>query len=218
MNRIKLFRSSLIILFVYLVVIIVLSLMVPADARIPMHWNAQGEIDGWASRTSAMIFALGLNIFLFLLLYLMPWYSPKYRKQQKRFDDVLPQITNILLIFFGLINLYALAWPLGGDQIPANPILVIIGLLFALLGNLLPKVPRNFFVGIRTPWTIMDEENWHKTHRLGAWLFVIGGIMMILKGILPLSSTLQIISTWGVIAILLFPVLYSFILFRRNQR
>jgi len=87
-----------------------------------------------------------------------------------------------------------------------------------LLGNLLPKVPRNFFVGIRTPWTISDEENWRMTHRLGGWLFVIGGVLMLFKGVLRLSSAMQIISTWAVILMLLSPLVYSFILFRRQSR
>jgi uncharacterized membrane protein len=217
MTRITLFRSSLIILIIYLVIVAFLATILPADASIPIHWNARGEIDGWASRTTAVVFALALNAAFFLLMYLMPWYSPKYRKQQKRFDSVLPRMTNILLIFFGLVNIYGLSWPLGAKQLPANPILLILGLLFALIGNLLPKVPRNFFVGIRTPWSITDEDNWYKTHRLGAWLFVIGGILMMLIGLLPLSSNLVMIGTWSIIAIMLFPVLYSFILFRKSQ-
>ncbi len=218
MQRIKLFRSSIIILIIYIAIVIALAMFIDSGARIPIHWNAEGVVDGWAAKSTAVAFALGINFVLFLILYLMPWYSPKYRQDQKRFDAVLPRLTNILLIFLGLINIYGLSWPLGSEKLPGNPILVIIGLIFLLLGNLLPKVPRNFFVGIRTPWTISDEENWRMTHRLGGWLFVIGGVLMLFKGVLRLSSAMQIISTWAVILMLLSPLVYSFILFRRQSR
>lgn len=218
MNRIKLFRSSLIILIIYSIIVLGLLAILPDNARIPIHWNARGEIDGWTTKTLSVVFAFGINLVFFLLMYLMPWYSPKYAKHQSRFDGVLPSLTNILLIFFGLINIYGLSWPLGAKQLPANPILLILGLLFVLIGNLLPKVPRNFFVGIRTPWSITDDDNWYQTHRMGAWFFVIGGILMMMVGIFPLPANMVMICTWSIIAMLLFPVLYSFILYSKKQR
>ncbi|MDD2250034.1 MAG: SdpI family protein [Candidatus Cloacimonetes bacterium] len=218
MERIKLFRSSIIILIIYIAIVISLALVIDSEARIPTHWNAEGVIDNWASKSTAVSFALGINLFLFLLLYLMPWYSPKYRQNQKGFDIVMPRLTNILLIIMGLINIYGLSWPLGSQKLPGNPIFLMLGLLFVLLGNLLPKLPLNFFVGIRTPWTISDEDNWSQTHRLGAWLYMIGGILMMMLGILPLPTNLMMICIWCIIGVILVPVLYSFILFRRKQK
>lgn len=95
-------------------------------------------------------------------------------------------------------------------------ILVLIGLLFIGLGNLLPKVPKNFFVGIRTPWTIANEAVWDKTHRLGGLLFVISGLIMILKGFVLLqNSSFQNITGILVLGCLLYPVLHSFILYKK---
>lgn len=217
MNRIKKFSASIILLLIYVVVVFYLALVVPANASIPIHWNAQGQIDGYASKTTAVITALALNFGLFILLYLMPFYSPKYKQQAARFDKVLPKIVFMLLIFFSILNIYMLAYPLITIELPLNPVLIIIGLMLAVLGNLLPKVPRNFFVGIRTPWTISDEDNWHKTHRLGGRLFLIGGLLLAISGLIPLSARFSGIVFWIIMIIILFPALYSFILYRRSR-
>lgn len=218
MNRLKLFSASLILLVIYLMALSYLALALPADAAVPMHWNAQGQIDAYTSKPNALLFALGTIVGLFLLMYLMPHYSPKYKQQATRFDKVLPGITFMLLLFLSLLNIYGLSYPLGADRLPLNPVLVILGLLLLVLGNLMPKVPRNFFVGIRTPWTISDDGNWHKTHRLGGLLFVIGGILMALKGIFPLSPGIQSVSSWIVMFILLFPLPYSLLLHLRSKK
>jgi uncharacterized membrane protein len=218
MNRLKLFSASLILLAFYLIALSYLAVAVPADAAVPIHWNAQGVIDNYTSKSNALIFAFAMNIGLFLLMYLMPYFSPKYKQQAGRFDQVLPGITFMLLLFLSLLNIYGLSYPLGADRLPLNPVLVLIGLMLLLLGNMLPKVPRNFFVGIRTPWTISDEDNWYKTHRLGGLLFVIGGILLAMKGILSLSPTLQTLSTWIVMSMLLLPLPYSFLLYLKRKK
>jgi uncharacterized membrane protein/predicted transcriptional regulator len=173
MKRITQFSASLILLAVYIISVGYLAMVVPADASIPIHWNARGEIDAYTSKGGAVLFALGLNIALFLLMFLLPLYSPRYKQQASRFEKVLPKMTFMLLVFFSLLNLYMLAHPLIRIELPVNPVLIIIGLMLAVLGNILPKVPRNFFVGIRTPWAISDEENWHKTHRVGGKVFLL---------------------------------------------
>jgi uncharacterized membrane protein len=84
------------------------------------------------------------------------------------------------------------------------------------LGNLLPKVPKNFFIGIKTPWTLSNEKVWDRTHRLGGILFVLGGLLLMLKGfILPKHSGFQVWSAVLAFGLLLYPVLHSFILFKR---
>jgi len=217
MKRIAMYRGSLILLVLYILVMLYFMLVLPADAQVPMHWNAQGEIDSYYAKTPALLVGLGLEVFLFLLIYLMPYYSPKYRNQAERFEKVLPGLCFVLMLFFALINIYSLLLAKVGDAIPINIIFVLIGLLFIFLGNLLPKVPRNFFIGIRTPWTIMDVENWHRTHRLGAYLFVISGIIMILKGVILIHhSIFQNISMILALALLLYPLLHSFLLFRKK--
>ncbi|MDD2596822.1 MAG: SdpI family protein [Candidatus Cloacimonetes bacterium] len=218
MKRITNYWGSLILLFVYAVALIYFMTVLPSDTQIPMHWNARGEIDGYFGKTGAILFGLGFSFGLFLLLYLLPLYSPRHRKDEERFEKVLPAVTFVTILFFVLINLYSYLIALYGNVIPVNFIFVLIGLLFVFLGNLLPKVPRNFFIGIRTPWTLTDGENWHRTHRLGAYLFVLGGILMLLKAFVPYSARMfHTSSTILALVLVLYPLVYSFILFKRKR-
>jgi uncharacterized membrane protein len=213
----KQFKWSLILLVINVIVMMYFALELPADARIPMHWNAQGEIDGWTSKLGAVAFHTGGAALLFLLMYLMPYYSPWYKKYEERMERVVPSITNILILFFTVIGGYAMLLAKNPDATDnPNMVLILIGFLFILLGNILPKVPKNFFIGIKTPWTLANDEVWLKTHRLGGGLFVISGFIMILKGlILTENQDFQTLTTVVAMAIVLYPLLHSFILFRR---
>lgn len=218
MKRITNFWGSLILLFVYTVALIYFMKALPSDAQIPMHWNVRGEVDGFFGKTGAILFGLGFSFGLFFLLYLLPLYSPKYRQDEERFEKVLPTVTFVTILFFVLINVYSYLIAFYGNVIPVNFIYVLIGLLFVFLGNLLPKVPRNFFIGIRTPWTLTDEDNWHRTHRLGAYLFVLGGLLMLLKAFVPYSAQMfHLLSMILALVLFLYPLMYSFILFIRNR-
>jgi uncharacterized membrane protein len=100
-----------------------------------------------------------------------------------------------------------------------NMIFYIIGLMFIMLGNLLPKIPSNFFAGIRTPWTLSSEDVWRKTHRLGGISFVIAGLLMIVStAIFGNSSTANIIMFVLFMSLVLYPVLYSFILYKKEEK
>jgi uncharacterized membrane protein len=159
---------------------------------------------------------VGLNLALFLLLYLLNWYSPWYQKYAERFEKILPPLTTTLLACFSTLSLYSLYVAKWGEVPGVKLILILIGLLFIFLGNMLPKVPKNLFVGIRTPWTIANELVWERTHRLGGWLFVLSGIVMILKGlILPGSALFQNVTTVLALGCLLYPMLHSFILYKK---
>jgi len=88
-----------------------------------------------------------------------------------------------------------------------------------MLGNLLPKIPSNFFAGIRTPWTLSSELVWRKTHRLGGIGFIIGGLLMIIIPLLWKSSQSALIIMFILIMIVcLYPVLYSFLLYKKEEK
>ena len=216
MNRLKKYKWALLILALQLAGMLWFSGQLPADAKVPIHWNAQNQIDGWTGRDAGLIWGIGLNLGLFLLLYLLHWYSPWYKQYSERFEKILPSLTATLLACLGALSLYSLYVAKWGEVPGVNMILILIGLLFIFLGNLLPKVPKNMFVGIRTPWTIANELVWERTHRLGGWLFVLSGIVMILKGlILPGSALFQNVTTVLALGCLLYPMLHSFILYKK---
>jgi uncharacterized membrane protein len=216
MIRLKKYKWALLVLVLHLAAVLWFATQLPADAQVPIHWNYQNQIDGWTGRTTGLVWGIGFNVLLFLLLYMFHWYSPWYEKNAERFEKILPPLTTTLLVCFAAISLYSLYVAKWGEVPGVNLILVLIGLVLMFLGNLLPKVPKNTLVGIRTPWTIANELIWDKTHRLGGWLFVLSGIVLILKGlILPKSALFQNVTTVLVFGCLLYPALHSFILFKK---
>lgn len=216
MTRLSKFKWSILILALQLIAVLYFAGILPADAKVPIHWNIHNQIDGWIGRNTGLAWGLALNVAMFLLLYLLPFYSPWYRKYEERNEKVVPALTAILLFFFTVLSVYSLYVAKWGEVRGVNMLLILMGLMFIFLGNLLPKVPKNFFIGIKTPWTLSNEVVWDKTHRLGGILFVAAGLLMILKGfVLVGNAAFQTWSSVLAFGMLLYPLLHSFILFRK---
>ncbi|MFA7543171.1 MAG: SdpI family protein [Candidatus Cloacimonadaceae bacterium] len=212
--RIRSFVPALITLVINALFSLYFVIILPETAKIPMHWNLAGQPDAFYGKYLALLSGFGLNLLLFVLIYLFPYYSPKYEKDKRRFQQLLPELGFILILIFSLIQLYGYLVAHKGEILPINMLFVILGLLFIVVGNMLPKVPRNFFIGIRTPWTLMDKENWHKTHRLGAYLYIIGGLIFFVNSVLTERyQSLQNALGIFVLVLLLYPLLHSFLIF-----
>ncbi len=217
MKRLLTYKWSLVVVILHLIVMTWFFVQLPADARIPSHWNINGQIDNWMGLTGSMILGISLTLGIFLLLYLMPHYDPRYVKNKERMDNIIPRVSFVMVLFFALLHIYSLFLAkMGGGAEGFRFTFVLIGMMFVILGNILPKVPNNFFVGIKTPWTLSNEEVWQKTHRLGGWLFVISGLMLCVKAFIPMrENVLQRILMWVALLLPLYSILYSFLLYRR---
>ncbi len=214
----KKFWLSIIIIILQIVSALYISSFIAADARIPSHWNIRGEIDGYTGKWTAVLLFAGINALLFIFMVALPFISTRYRKAPERFSQMVPMVTNIIIFFFAVIHIYTLL--IGAELVSANGCFIyyVIGFMFILLGNLLPKMPSSFFIGIRTPWTLSSEPVWRKTHKIGGICFVIGGFLMLfipaIWGNNPIAITAMFILF---IIIVLYPVLYSFILFKQKD-
>ncbi len=154
--------------------------------RIATHWNFAGAPDAYGSgQTQAIIFPL-LVIGLYLLFLLVPYLDPKkerYEQFSKIYHIFKSLILSLIIVIYFIVGLNGLGYNLPvGIIIPG-----LIGLLFIVLGNYMGKIKMNWFMGIRTPWTLASEEVWNKTHRFGGKLFILAGLLMIAQIILPLS-------------------------------
>jgi len=214
----KKFWLSIIIIIVQIALALYLSSFIANDAKIPSHWNFRGEIDGYSSKWTAVLLFPGINILLFIIMLALPIISVRYRETPERFSRMVPLITNIIIFFFAIIHIYTLL--LGAKLVLANGNFTYyaIGLMFILLGNILPKMPSSFFIGIRTPWTLSSEYVWRKTHKVGGICFVINGLLMIfIPAIWGNNVTTMIIMSVLFIALLLYSVLYSFLLYKKEE-
>ena len=179
----------------------------------PSHWNTKGEVDGWMDREANLTLLLGIPLFCWALMKIIPLISPKgYRTDE--FSDTVNIIQAALVVFSSAIGIAAMleARNFGLDM--TNYVLIAVGALFIVLGNYLGKVRKNFFIGIRTPWTLASDEVWSKTHRLGGWMFVLAGLVLALSGVFGINEFVMA-STIVIAAVI--PIAYSFILYRRIE-
>ena len=178
--------------------------------RIPLHWNMQGVVDGWGSRAFA-VFGLPLLMLAFHWLGLLAMHAdPKKQNHAPKFLKLMWWFIPALSVL-----LCACVYSAGMGKSPRVELIapLLIGILFIVVGNYLPKCKQNYTVGIKLPWTLDSEENWNKTHRFAGWVWVIGGILILLFGFL---ASPWIILPVGILMVLL-PLVYSFLLYRKEK-
>lgn len=180
-------------------------------AEIPSHWNLDGEVDGTLPKLWGVLALPLCMLGLSLLAEIFLRFSPRGFRLDK-FSRVLGLLINILIGFLLVIYVVQILIALGVNIKMERVAGLGLGILFVLLGNYMGKLRKNFFIGIRTPWTLASDEVWDRTHRLAGYLFVAWGIVML--GSVLFFGGFKIL-IWTLIVICLFLVYYSFALYRR---
>ncbi|HZY87908.1 MAG TPA: SdpI family protein [Gemmataceae bacterium] len=186
-------------------------------AQVPVHWGASGRPDKFVPRPDALPYLLlmpGVMTGLVLLTPVLPWLSPRHFEVDS-FRGTYNYLMALVQGLFAYLGGTILAATFGARVDIGTLMMGGMFLFFALMGNVLGKVRRNFFVGVRTPWTLASEAVWVRTHRLTAWVWVAGGVvglLAILAGVPPLL-TLALLPV-----LVLYPVVYSLVLYKRLQR
>ena len=178
--------------------------------RIPTHWNAAGEIDGWSSKPFAVFGLPAILLAVQWLCVLGTAADPKKAAHPQKVLQLVFWIFPVIsILMFTLTYIAAL-----GGQVRVEVIMpIFMGLVLAIVGNYLPKCKQNYTIGIKIPWTLNNEENWNKTHRFAGWLWTAGGIVIMLTGFFGGFWIFFVVMLLMVLA----PVLYSYILYRRGM-
>jgi uncharacterized membrane protein len=154
-----------------------------APDAIPIHWNIRGEVDSFGGKLEGLLLLPFGALVVYIVFLIIPKIDPS-RTDFNVFGKAYGVIRLLVLIFLALVYGMIHLW-IRGLQISVSTFLpLIIGGLFIGLGNYMGKMRSNWFVGIRTPWTLSSKSTWAKTHRLGGWLFIGSGFFTILTGIL----------------------------------
>lgn len=154
----------------------------PADALIPIHWGLCGEPDRFAGRQA--LFYLPLMVLgVAAVLVVVPLIEPRKLNLERSAKAYVMIAAAVMAILVG-VHIVSIYGALGGEANMAGVLSILMGALFAIIGNYLGKVRSNFFVGVRTPWTLSSELSWNKTHRVAGRLFVAAGVLMILLALL----------------------------------
>ncbi len=179
----------------------------------PTHWNSAGVADDYTAKPWGAVLLACVPLFVFLVYKLIPVISPRGFRTES-FTGVLNILMTVSVIFGAVIGVVALQAGMGASFNISTVVMVAVGLLLMVLGNFLGKVRKNFFIGIRTPWTLASDEVWAKTHRLGGWCFVIAGLFMALGAVISPGGTWFV---YVVIVAALIPVGYSYLAYRRIE-
>ena len=178
-------------------------------AQMPTHWNAAGEIDGWSSKPFAVFGLPGIMLAAQWLCMLGTQADPK---KQNHPEKVLQLVLWIIPVLSVVLHVMTYGAALGKEVRMEVAMPIVVGLILAIVGNYMPKCKQNYTIGIKIPWTLNSEENWNRTHRLAGWIWTFGGVAIMLTGFVG--------GVWlffpVVIAMVLVPILYSYVLYRRG--
>ena len=179
----------------------------------PSHWNAGGEADGWMPKPWGVAVLPGMAILMFIIFRVIPHISPKGFRTES-FSEVL-NILQVVVVAFSCFVAFLVLFTAKGVDVRMNQMMFGgLGVLFIVLGNYLGKVRKNFFVGIRTPWTLANDEVWMRTHRLAGWTFIVMGIFF-LAGAFVRVPVGWLVSL--VVLLVLVPVVCSYFLYRQVE-
>ncbi len=179
------------------------------------HWNARGTVDDYMTKCQALFFMPMMSLFMFLLFVLLPKIDPlkaNIEKFRKHYDWFIL----LIILFFFYIYLLTIFWNLGHRFDMGQFMVPAMGILFYYCGILMENAKRNWFIGIRTPWTLSSEEVWDKTHKIGAKLFKIAGAIALLGFFFPGRSFCLVIVP--ILFFSLYLVFYSYFEYQKEKK
>lgn len=151
------------------------------------HWSFEGKVDGYMPKTIALYIVPGIMLALGVIFFIIPKIDPM-KKNIEQFKKYYDGFVILFFLFMLLVHLQIILWNTGIEINPVTTFPIGIGILFFYIGILLENSKTNWFIGIRTPWTMSSESVWRKTHKLGARLFKASGIISIIGALFPSIS------------------------------
>ncbi|HWP96560.1 MAG TPA: SdpI family protein [Syntrophomonadaceae bacterium] len=183
--------------------------------QVPRHWNIHGQVNGYFSRFYGAFFAPTLVVALYLLLLFVPVLDPK-RENYPRFLRSYTLIRWLLVLFMSLMWGATIVVSLGYQVDISLWVKAGVAILFTIMGNFMGQFRHNYFVGIRTPWTLASEEVWQRTHRLGGRIWVAGGLVCLAMA--PFQGLWNAYIYFAAIACMtIIPIVYSYLTFARMR-
>jgi uncharacterized membrane protein len=184
-------------------------------AQVASHWGAAGEVNGYMDKFWGTFFLPIFLVGLYLLLYFVPKLDPRSKNIDK-FKDSYDKFLNMFFSFMVIIYLFTIAWNLGYQMNIDILIPIVIAGLFYSIGALISDAKPNYFIGIRTPWTLASDEVWNKTHHIGGKLYKLAAIITLLGLFFGNNAIFfMLISIFGVSAYL---VIFSYLEFKKEQK
>ena len=181
---------------------------------VPTHWNFHGDPDQYASKGFGTLLLPVLNVVIYILMLLFPKIDPR-KNNYNYFGNSYRNIRLALTLFMTIFFFITMQWSLGNSSVNSKTIFIFMFCLFAVLGNFMRTIRSNFFIGIRTPWTLDNPEVWKKTHeQSGKLWFYTSLAAMVISFLLSKEFMIWLLIPYFCI-IVIFPLIYSYVLFRK---
>ena len=178
-------------------------------AKVPMHWNGDFQIDGWGEKSSLIFLSLFLPGISYLLMEIVPAIDPK--KKLDLMGGKLNQLKFGLVAMMSLLAIIIIYSAQKQSMENSALLFVPIGLLFMIFGNFFKTIHSNYFIGIKTPWTLDSEHVWKVTHILGGKIWLFGGLIIVISSFCLNNDYSKYVFFTTTTIIVLVPVIYSYI-------
>ena len=181
------------------------------------HWNANDQVNGYTTKFWGVFILPLITLGMFVLFLVIPAIDP-LKANIVQFREAFNLFIVLMVAFMVYIYGLTLAWNLGYASFKmSGAMLPALGLLFIFIGFMLRQAKRNFFIGIRTPWTLSSDRVWEETHRLGAVLFMISGALAFIGGLFGGTTAFWLMFI-PIMGSTLFLLVYSYVLYQRETK
>ena len=209
-------KTYLVIIIIILLSFVISTWFYPGmPESIASHWNTKGDVDGYMSRFWGLFLMPILSLAIFLLLIFIPRIDP-LKANIAKFRNYFDSFIMLLIVFLFYIHVLTVLWNLGVRFDMGQLMMPPLGLLFFYIGVLLERAKRNWFIGIRTPWTLSSDKVWDKTHKLGAKLFKIAGISALIGILFPKYGMWLVLVP--VLAVTVYTIVYSYFEYNKEKK
>ena len=184
--------------------------------KVPLHWNLEGEVNRYGNKIELLVIPFLLPLLIYIIFLVAPSIDPK--KKIAQMGSKYNSIKVLLTVFMSILALFIIYTVKNESLTNPNIVLLFIGILYLILGNYFKTIKANYFIGIRTPWTLEDEIVWNDTHKMAGIMWFIGGIIVVLSSLIleTKSNFTLFIAVTLIIAIT--PVAYSYIRFKQLKK
>ncbi|MAU17690.1 MAG: hypothetical protein CMH46_19360 [Muricauda sp.] len=184
-------------------------------AQVPLHYNIKGEVDRYGDKSELILIPIMTSLLIYVIFSVVPYIDPK--KQIQKMGKKYHTLKRVITTFMSILALFIIYNAKNQSFANPNYILMLCGILFIIFGNYFKTLKTNYFIGIRTPWTLENENIWKETHKLGGKIWFIGGFIIILSSLTYNEQTNFIIFMITIAIMVLVPVIYSYLLFRKQK-
>lgn len=216
MVRNRMLQVSLLVVLAMFVVSFWAWFQLPAGASVPVHWGINGEANRYGGKVEGLLLLPFMTLAISVLFYFLPRLDPK-GENILRSGPAYRAMWIVLLFFMFGLHLVTTGIALGFNLQINHFILPAVSALIIVIGNYMGKVRQNYLMGIRTPWTLANEEVWNRTHRLGGHLFVVSGILSLLATFFGPVAELIVFGTSMLVSVG-WTVVYSYVIFEQIKR